>query len=793
MPPRKKISAPPNRVYESARPKRQAKLPEVKKVIKTYGKKNTRRVAKPVDNDTLTQMWNLPLSREEVEAEDMDIYEAEPVLKRRAKGRRSLPEEEADMDYEEGSKKRRNKRRKTMGDEPESTSKYSTQTITQMDWSNIFLQEDIPENLGVEDNDIYSGPNYSQSLHGRNKPPNLPQPAEPARRTSSRRTQAASTAMPPPQTPRRVFRQEIPSSESPATPLSNRSSQKRSPLKEMAINTPIPFNQNRRGEKSPDKLPRLEVKDTFDTANDTSQIVPISSTPAKRSSPAKSVRFAVLEDEEESPPGSPTLGRISPQKAKGPQRCTMRTEILDSDAESDEESVEPAEAIETTPGEQEEQDVEGRDPEDQEPMPSSPPQFEEQGPETCYGEIGAETQQEAGNLLDIASSTEIVEEDDVEEVEESTFKDRTQMESQRLNTQHVAAMAPRTLESDVFYSIHHTRVTAILNRTRNHETFSKALPPNVQRIWLYEITPLSRLKYMASISPVKRPGDILDESGEGNAEFNVRKGGKTYAYEILGMYELANPLPLAELKSNEWVQRPPAPWSWVRPVVLDQLMANLKPALFAFNSDQETPPSSTTDTQEIGEQLMTEQQHFTQHVLPSSPPVRTGSTANEENLEVVTSSKIVSSNTHEDSELVPLSHPIKSEDPDPDLDEIIPSSQKETTPFKPHLPGPSQATTVDLSQSQTPRPNSLAEIVFESPRRRVTSSTPLRLPTLHSGSSQCQGPESLVPYSMGSSQLLTKSQMLPPGFFGDSVPGPPMFVGDSDEDDSDYRGDDDEL
>lgn len=36
---------------------------------------------------------------------------------------------------------------------------------------------------------------------------------------------------------------------------------------------------------------------------------------------------------------------------------------------------------------------------------------------------------------------------------------------------------------------------------------------------------------------------------------------------------------------------------------------------------------------------------------------------------------------------------------------------------------------------------------------------------------------------MTSSQLLTKSQMLPESLLGESVPGPPPYVGDSDEED----------
>jgi hypothetical protein len=38
-----------------------------------------------------------------------------------------------------------------------------------------------------------------------------------------------------------------------------------------------------------------------------------------------------------------------------------------------------------------------------------------------------------------------------------------------------------------------------------------------------------------------------------------------------------------------------------------------------------------------------------------------------------------------------------------------------------------------------------------------------------------------MPYSMASSQLLTKSQLLPHSLLDESVAGPPLFVQDSDD------------
>ncbi|TVY32527.1 hypothetical protein LSUB1_G007370 [Lachnellula subtilissima] len=795
MPPKKRVSAPPDRVYESARPKRQSKLPEQKKFMQSYGKKSGRRVAKAKDDDTLTQMgWVTlsSLSNEEEEEEEADSPERK-VRKTRNTGRKSLQEEGDAMDYEEKSKKRGNKRRKTMGDKPDNPPKYLTQTISQMDWS-FTSAEDNLDNGENHNYDIYDGPNSLQSLNGPNKAPRLPQPASPVRRISPRRTQVSST-MPAPQTPRRIFRQEIPSSESPATPISTHSkgSARRSPLKEMSTNAPISFSTGRRNEKSSGKLPRLEVKDTFDTSTETqSTIMP--STPAKKSSPAKSVRFAIPEDGEDMSVTSPAVGKKSSRLPQAPQRRTMITEILDSDAESDEEeALESEEPFPTSPEEHDEQNTEEQEPEGEEPVHTDFQDVSDLGPETRYGVIGLETQVEAGRLLDLANDSEDIQAiecrrwkkgEELDGLEEKAFQERTQiMESQRLTSQHMKFMAPRTLNSDVFVSIHPTRVVGFLNRTRNHNTFARPLPPTVSRIWMYETAPLSTLRYMAVIGPVKLPSQILSESAEGNAVFNASKGGKTYAYEILALYELANPLSLSELKSNEWIQRAPGLFNWVRPVVLDQLMANLMPPIFGPDSNQSTPPSSATDTQEAGEQLMSTIRQFTQPPEPSTSLI---TNSNGHFSPEAVSSQVLEGRDR--PEIVLSSQIIKSEDPD--IDEVIPSSQQESeqelTPIKPRIPGPSQATTVDLTQSQTPRHSSPTDIIFESPRRPIPSSTPLRLPTPRSATDDYQGPESLVPYSMASSQLLTKSQMLPEGLLGESAPGPPVFVGDSDDEDDNY-------
>ena len=639
---------------------------------------------------------------------------------------RPLDEGDEDMEiYEDETEKPKKKRRKTTGDEPSRTPQYHTQTITQLDWSFTSAVQ--------EENDIYNVPSTSQPRVER---VTKTKPAKPARRSTTHLKKSTERELGPPQTPRRTFAQEIPSSQSPATPASIQSrgsAINRSPLKEKPVNIPINFNPTLEAHLSHQNPPKLRIEDSFQTVAEESQQILPPSTPS-RSSPAKSVRFAVpaeVPGERAETPSvkiEPSQFSVSPKPPKfGHLKATA--EILDSEAESDEDDEEYQEKLEHMKEDESSQEtLEDEDGELQ--------------PDTCYGEFGMETQMEVEQL--VTSSSKV----DATQAEDRLDRRTQAMESQRLSTQQVKSMAPRAIHSDVFVSIHPQHVTNIVNRTKDHEIRVWLMPETVRRIWIYETAPVSTLKYMAAIGPAKRPGEILDERGIGNAEFNAKKDRIQYAYEILGLYELADPLSFARLKENEWVSGSIRKYQWVRPVVLDNLMANLKPPLFVQpRVEQAGPPSSFTDTQEAEAQLLSTIRQFTQPAHSSQVP----------------SSQLAQ------ARIGPL-------------EEFIPSSQQEPPRNLVKIPGPSQATTVDLTQTQIPSNQSLAEIIWESPTRPIPSSS-MKLPTPMPG--EYHGSASIVPFSMASSQLLTKSQMLPESLLNDSVPGPPPFIQDSDDDEED--------
>lgn len=687
----KRVTAPADRVYKSSIPLKQLKFPEPKKRV-TYGKQTSKRISRS-DQDTLTQMDFVRLNQ-------------------------LIDEDDGDQeDYEDAAEKRQKKRRKTLGDQPSSHSKYHTQTLTQIDsWSSTVALEQ-------EEEDVFPVPSSPRSLGLRNKHiPTTSAKVRPILQSPSRK-QSASGNMRPPQTPRKMIPREVPSSQSPETPLSSQcrmSPVKRSPLKEISTNCHITVHLNAKAVPTRHESPKLKIEDTFETSTE-SQQSHATKTPSKKSSPFKTVRFHVQDDSPKDVAAWPAVkdehSQVTPTQM-GFSRANSKYEILDSDAES----------------EIDEED--GYAPHEE--------QGEDEQHETCYGNIGAETQIEVEKLLTFphAEQSQTLDE---QAIDDDPERETQFAEIERLSTQHLNSMAARTGNSDVFISIHPEHVASILSQKKIHEFRQWRLPPTVSRIWIYETAPISTLKYMAVIGPEKRQSDILNDDGVGNSEFNsLPSHGPNYAYEILEVYELADPLPWAQLYVNEWLKTPPLKWTWVRPAVLDRLMANLKPPLFIRSAtSQDIPAPSATDTEEAEAQLLCTMLQFTEPATHTQP--RLCKTMEAKNL--------------------------ACEEPS------LPGGQSQT----PHILRPSQASTASCSESQISRNQTVPEVVWESPTRPVSSSTPLQLQFPSSSAQDYHESGSLVPYSLSSSQLLTKSQMLPASLLADSVPGPPLFIQDSED------------
>ncbi|KAL5048225.1 hypothetical protein BDW71DRAFT_178163 [Aspergillus fruticulosus] len=118
-------------------------------------------------------------------------------------------------------------------------------------------------------------------------------------------------------------------------------------------------------------------------------------------------------------------------------------------------------------------------------------------------------------------------------------------------------------------SIKPEHITNIANRTKNHEYRRYLLPATVQRIWFYTTAPLSRLEYVARVSHGKTRGEVPEDGGLGNVEFNAGLKVSKYGYEVLKLWRLREVITLKGAIERGYLRGAPQKYCWV-PVELLQ-------------------------------------------------------------------------------------------------------------------------------------------------------------------------------------------------------------------------------
>ncbi|KAI1275604.1 hypothetical protein F5Y07DRAFT_369798 [Xylaria sp. FL0933] len=837
---------------------KQQKFPHRRQAKRTYGRPKP---ARKLKQETLTQM-NFTSSAmqdfidlaedEEEEAkeydveydgdkENLDLKSPTPVQKAKPKTRsRSNRRKTAGDELDAEEPLRKSKRRKTLGDSPEPSvsSSFHTQTLTQMVSSHDTGREKWHIEDSEDDGDLkplVQTPKKGPAHHIRSGPqestgsavPSLIQSSTPANR--QRKT-------------------EIPSSQSPATPMLLRYSPQHSPLKTKSTNVaaPSPILKN------PRKTPRNAViPDSYSTAHESSPIPAPNST--VKATPSKKLRFDIPEDKENITPG-----RTKPKSPKPKSQSTGRRPLQEV-PDSDEELEDPDE----TEYETEDDEFGGRDPESPTPLrfrnvappaDNTEPQTELQiesdsnSPETSRRPLDDTTEQVvlsssrslnhepsqgqndeipcvvdqdvatspgpgleeldctserpgespiSDQELDLETGTDVEEElqetlesprveevvaspapasrlegtpepalseqaeDDGAEDDLSPSQDflYTQgLESQRLTLDSIRALGPQTPHSDIMVSLHPEHISRIVDRTKNHEFRVWKIPQQVSRIWVYITRPESELRYMCLFSEPKTPGEIEDEKGLGNVEFNQGKMAAKFAYEILQVYELNNPVSLDEMKRKGWVAGAPQKYTYIPPAVVGELTANLRCALFedTCQSDK-TGHTGVSESQELKEQLQNDADYSTQHhsenqdeIIPASQSPRRNSK----------NSQAVADKHDFIKPSLPQVHSVSSSHGSPTL-----PSQRQRTFIR-----PSQASTVSQASSSpliTPGKSAPRPIALSSQHE---GSSPTLLRRRHS--------------SLRSSQFPTTSQLLPDSLLNADVHEPPAIVWDSADSDS---------
>ncbi|KAI2615754.1 hypothetical protein GGS26DRAFT_579271 [Hypomontagnella submonticulosa] len=810
---------PPESVsYKStaAAPK-QKKFTARRKQVKGYGKPRSTRGSSR--QETLTQMNFVSSSNpkdllvpededDEEPAEDAEPSPPAPAVKSNKRGRASRRRTAGDELVEDEKPRSTKRRRKTDGDVPGSTpsGSFHTQTLTQLlstkgdqdeDWRNDILADDDDNDAGL----IMETPKKPKT--------GAPSVAGGSRSEQQPEVRSSVPSLIKSVTPTNRRTRVIQSSTSPETPPSPRyfPLPNDSPLKTRAANVTAQASIL----KSTRNIPKDRViPDSYSTVN-SSQPAPAQS--SDKVTPVKKARFALPEDKENitpgrtkpktpkplrKTPGRPALREVPDQEP--PEQELSDREVPDTD-DDDFDNNENIDDEETVDGDEDENAPMGAMEED-----IDDPQLAE----TCYGDIGDETQAGLEELSrELSDSEETIRSrsstptpnpkqkqrqafstthttkasnsvstpaKEKDPSDENVSKEHTQfytqaLESQRLSIEAIRALGPQTPNSDIMVSLHPEPLENILNGTKNHEFRSWKIPSSVNRVWLYSTKPHSELKYMCQLSEAKVPGEIEDEEGVGNAEFNLGHGSK-FAYEILQVYELNDPVSLEEMKDKGWLAAPPQKYRWVPPAVVGELTANLKYALFGEET-QETDAEAAlvatspnvTESQEVHAQLRKDVEYSTQHhssatvdeVIPlSQSPLRSAGKAK---------GKQSRSSGSFAKPAIPRSLSGSSVQAQP-----APSNQTPRGVVR-----PSQATTVS-----SPTPTVSPEKSL--PRAAATSSQPAAI-SIHSSSPTAF--RSARNHSLRSSQFLTRSQMLPDSLLNDEIQEPPPIIWDSADDQSD--------
>ncbi|KAI1777060.1 hypothetical protein F4818DRAFT_408959 [Hypoxylon cercidicola] len=791
----------PAKVYKStaAAPKQKV-FPARKRQLRTYGSRN-RKVLKDSQQKTLTQAGfvtrsprevqeagELMVSEEEDENED-HVKEPEapaPVKQTNSKKRSRASRRKTTGDELVAEEKPKNaKRRRTLGDAPVSDSQ---QTITQMvprKGNNDDEMWQISDSEGEDDAGLV--------METPNKPKDDASKMEESKPEPQAEVRSSLPSLIQSATPTNRTKTVIPSSTSPPTPMMLRLFDNNSPLKERSTNLEALSPVIKKV-----KTPRQkEIPNSYSTTHS----LPTTPTPK---AVQKKAHFDIPEENKE----NFTPKRDKPKSPKPVRKTPARSPLkpLREVADTDDETV--GDDDETVGDENEEIVNETAIVEDQD-VPMDPqnddiPSTDDPEPvETCYGAIGEETQAMINTsadelILELSTSdsrestpspgtptprqkekrrevsratvdptTTTSPSNRVEESpspqdpsDENIASTHSQvytqaLESQRLSLEAIRNLGPQTQHSDILLPLHPEPLEQILSRTKNHEFRSWKIPPGVHRVWIYATKPLQKLTYMFIVGGPKVPGEIEDEEGIGNAEFN--QGEKTqYAYEILQVYELNNPVSLNEMKQKGWCKTAPQKFSWLLPAVVGELTANLKCALFG---------DEATESQEIMAQFQDDVEYSTQH--PSSEHVD----------EVIPSSQSPRRPAGKEAQPRVSNSFAKPAVPQPQLPApsvqplpaAAPTSQRTRSFVR-----PSQATTVS-SPAVSPQKSLRAAVLLSSDAGNPHSSSPVLYRNARDNGSS----------SLRSSQFLSRSQMLPDSLVNDEIQEPPPIIWDSADEQSD--------
>ena len=112
-------------------------------------------------------------------------------------------------------------------------------------------------------------------------------------------------------------------------------------------------------------------------------------------------------------------------------------------------------------------------------------------------------------------------------------------------------------------SIKPEHMSNIASGAKNHEYRGYLLPRKIHRIWFYTTLPIKQITHVARISPGKIPGEVPEDGGIGNTDFNAGRKESKYGYEIIKLWLLKQPISLEKAILEGFLKGPPQKYCWV--------------------------------------------------------------------------------------------------------------------------------------------------------------------------------------------------------------------------------------
>ncbi|KAF8805183.1 hypothetical protein BYT27DRAFT_7105139 [Phlegmacium glaucopus] len=131
--------------------------------------------------------------------------------------------------------------------------------------------------------------------------------------------------------------------------------------------------------------------------------------------------------------------------------------------------------------------------------------------------------------------------------------------------------------SDIVISIKTPHMDNIVSRVKNHEFRKYNISSNIERMWFYSSAPDQTLRY--TLLNGKQLGEVKDEEGLGNSDFNQGLKESKFAYEILHLYKVHTPLTAPELKEKYKIS-PPQRFAYLPGALADAIVWDEQEMLF---------------------------------------------------------------------------------------------------------------------------------------------------------------------------------------------------------------------